>query len=95
MRLPIAEHVDDQHVDTEQPLLQARQLARISGFEQLAHEIRSSREEHRGAARPRATSIECIATRRGSSPPDVAEPRQGWYASGQTGYPHWMYFLFD
>jgi hypothetical protein len=29
------------------------------------------------------------------SPPDVAEPSQGWYASGDTGHRHWMYFLFD
>jgi hypothetical protein len=28
-------------------------------------------------------------------PLEVAEPSQGWYASGETGYPHWMYFLFD
>ncbi len=28
-------------------------------------------------------------------PPDVAEPSQGWYASGETGYAHWRYFLFD
>lgn len=28
-------------------------------------------------------------------PPDVAEPSQGWYASGDTGHGHWMYFLFD
>ena len=28
-------------------------------------------------------------------PPDLAEPSQGWYASGETGYAHWMYFLFD
>jgi hypothetical protein len=28
-------------------------------------------------------------------PPDVAEPSQGWYASGETGHAHWMYFLFD
>lgn len=28
-------------------------------------------------------------------PPEVAEPSQGWYASGQTGHTHWMYFLFD
>ena len=28
-------------------------------------------------------------------PPEVAEPSQGWYASGETGYAHWMYFLFD
>ena len=27
--------------------------------------------------------------------PDVAEPNQGWYASGRTDHPHWMYFLFD
>jgi hypothetical protein len=28
-------------------------------------------------------------------PPDVAEPSQGWYASGETGHSHWMSFLFD
>ena len=28
-------------------------------------------------------------------PPDVAEPSQGWYASGETGHAHWLYFLFD
>ena len=28
-------------------------------------------------------------------PPEVAEPSQGWYASGETGHAHWMYFLFD
>lgn len=28
-------------------------------------------------------------------PPDVAEPSQGWYASGETGHMHWMYFWFD
>ena len=28
-------------------------------------------------------------------PPDVADPSQGWYASGETGYAHWRYFLFD
>jgi len=28
-------------------------------------------------------------------PPDVAEPSQGWYASGETGHAHWMYFWFD
>jgi hypothetical protein len=28
-------------------------------------------------------------------PPDVAEPSQGWYASGETGHAHWRYFLFD
>lgn len=28
-------------------------------------------------------------------PPEVAEPSQGWYASGETGRAHWMYFLFD
>ena len=28
-------------------------------------------------------------------PPEVAEPSQGWYASGQTGHTHWMYFWFD
>ncbi len=26
---------------------------------------------------------------------DAAEPIQGWYASGETGKAHWMYFLFD
>ena len=26
---------------------------------------------------------------------DIAEPSQGWYASGQTGHPHWMSFFFD
>lgn len=28
-------------------------------------------------------------------PPEVAEPSQGWYASGDTGFAHWKYFLFD
>jgi hypothetical protein len=28
-------------------------------------------------------------------PPDVAEPSQGWYASGEAGHVHWMYFWFD
>jgi len=28
-------------------------------------------------------------------PPEVAEPAQGWYASGTAGHAHWMYFLFD
>ena len=28
-------------------------------------------------------------------PPDVAEPSQGWYASGETGHAHWRYFYFD
>jgi hypothetical protein len=28
-------------------------------------------------------------------PPGVAEASQGWYASGETGHAHWMYFLFD
>ena len=28
-------------------------------------------------------------------PPEVAEPSQGWYASGETAFPHWKYFLFD
>lgn len=28
-------------------------------------------------------------------PTEQAEPSQGWYASGNTGYQHWKYFLFD
>jgi hypothetical protein len=28
-------------------------------------------------------------------PPEVAEPSQGWYASGETAFAHWKYFLFD
>lgn len=28
-------------------------------------------------------------------PPDVAEPSQGWYASGRTGHAQWMFFFFD
>lgn len=28
-------------------------------------------------------------------PQDVAEPSQGWYASGEVGREHWRYFLFD
>jgi len=28
-------------------------------------------------------------------PPDVSEPSQGWYASGETGHLHWRYFWFD
>lgn len=27
--------------------------------------------------------------------PEVAERSQGWYDSGETGHPHWIYFLFD
>ena len=26
---------------------------------------------------------------------EQTEPGQGWYASGNTGHPHWKYFLFD
>lgn len=28
-------------------------------------------------------------------PPQVTEPGQGWYASGETGHAHWRYFWFD
>lgn len=28
-------------------------------------------------------------------PTHQQEPSQGWYASGDTGHPHWKYFLFD
>jgi hypothetical protein len=28
-------------------------------------------------------------------PPEVTEPWQGWYASGETGHVHWRYFWFD
>lgn len=28
-------------------------------------------------------------------PTEQAEASQGWYASGNTGYRHWKYFLFD
>jgi hypothetical protein len=28
-------------------------------------------------------------------PPEMTEPSQGWYASGETGHAHWRYFLFD
>lgn len=28
-------------------------------------------------------------------PPEVVEASQGWYASGETGHAHWIYFLFD
>jgi len=28
-------------------------------------------------------------------PAGVDEPNQGWYASGETGHPHWRYFWFD
>lgn len=28
-------------------------------------------------------------------PPEVPEPGQGWYASGETGHAHWRYFWFD
>ena len=28
-------------------------------------------------------------------PTDQLEPSQGWYASGNTGHQHWIYFLFD
>lgn len=28
-------------------------------------------------------------------PPEVTEPSQGWYASGETGFTHWKFFLFD
>ncbi|MEQ1761323.1 MAG: BrnT family toxin [Vicinamibacterales bacterium] len=49
-----------------------------------------------GSSTIRATRIGCIATRPGSfPPPDVGEPSQGWYASGETGHAHWMYFLLD
>jgi hypothetical protein len=41
-----AELVDDQHLDPQQPLLQARQLAAIAGLEQLAHGIGRPREQH-------------------------------------------------
>lgn len=28
-------------------------------------------------------------------PTEQSKPSQGWYASGETGYLHWKYFLFD
>ena len=28
-------------------------------------------------------------------PPEVTDPGQGWYASGETGHAHWRYFWFD
>jgi hypothetical protein len=27
--------------------------------------------------------------------PETTGPSQGWYAAGEAGRPHWMYFLFD
>ena len=41
-----AELVDDQDVEREQTPLEATQLARVAGLEQLAHEIGCPREEH-------------------------------------------------
>lgn len=29
------------------------------------------------------------------TPPEVAEPSQGWYAVHDSAYPHWRYFWFD
>ena len=40
------ELVDDEDVDAEQPLLQARELAGVARFEQLPHEIGRAGEEH-------------------------------------------------
>jgi hypothetical protein len=41
-----AQFVDDEDVDAQETLLQARELARITGFEQLADEIGRAGEEH-------------------------------------------------
>ena len=41
-----AQLVDDEDVDAEEPLLQARELAGIAGFEELAHEVGRAGEEH-------------------------------------------------
>jgi len=41
-----AQLVDDEHVDAEQPLLQARELPRVAGFEELTHQVGRAREEH-------------------------------------------------
>jgi hypothetical protein len=41
-----AQFVDDEDVDAQETLLQARELARITGFEQLADEIGRPGEEH-------------------------------------------------
>ena len=41
-----AQLVDDEDVDAEQPLLQARELAGVAGFEELAHQVGRAGEEH-------------------------------------------------
>jgi hypothetical protein len=41
-----AELVDDEHVDAQQSWLQARELAGIAGFEELAHQVGRAGEEH-------------------------------------------------
>ena len=41
-----AQLVDDEDVDAEQPLLEARELARVARFEELAHQIGRAGEEH-------------------------------------------------
>jgi len=40
------ELVDDEHLDTEQPTLQAPEVAGVAGVEQLADEIGGAGEEH-------------------------------------------------
>jgi hypothetical protein len=41
-----AQPVDDEDVRAEEALLQPGELARIAGFEQLAHQIHGRGEEH-------------------------------------------------
>ena len=41
-----AELVDNQDLDPQQALLQARELAAIAGFQQLPHQVGCPREEH-------------------------------------------------
>ena len=40
------ELIDDEDVDTQEPLLEPRQLARIACFEELAHKIRRASKQH-------------------------------------------------
>lgn len=46
--------------------------------------VYNSRDEHRAYSHTAALL-----------PPGVAEPNQGWYASGRLHHAHWMYFYFD
>jgi hypothetical protein len=41
-----AQLVDDQHVDTQESLLEPRELARVARFNQLTHQIGGAGEEH-------------------------------------------------